>query len=45
MPQQQHISSDKVRAGVISGRVRNLLFSSFGLTILALVVIGAYFMS
>jgi hypothetical protein len=42
---QQHISSEKARAGVISGRVRNVLFISFGLTILALAVIGAYFMN
>ncbi|WP_374307639.1 hypothetical protein [Dongia sp.] len=42
---QQHISSEKARAGAISGRVRNVLFISFGLTLLALAVVGAYFMN
>lgn len=38
------IPAEKARAGSISGRVRNVLVLSLGLSVLALLVVAAYFM-
>jgi hypothetical protein len=43
--EQQHIPSQKARGGIISGRVRNVLFISFGLSILALAIVTGYFIA
>lgn len=46
MPDQQpHVPSQKARSGVISGRVRNILFVSVGLSILALAIVTGYFVA
>jgi len=42
---RQHIPAQKARAGIISGRVRNVLFISFGLAVLALAVVTGYFVA
>jgi len=42
---QRHIPSQKARAGIISGRVRNILFISFGLAVLALAIVTGYFVA
>jgi hypothetical protein len=42
---QQHIPPQKARAGIISGRVRNVLIISFGLAVLALAIITGYFVA
>lgn len=41
---QEHIPAEKARAGSVSGRVRNVLVLSLGLSALALLVVAAYFM-
>jgi hypothetical protein len=43
--EQKHIPSEEARAGNISGRVRNILFISFGLSVLALAIVTGYFMA
>jgi hypothetical protein len=42
---QQHIPPQRARAGIISGRVRNILFISFGLAVLALAIVTGYFVA
>lgn len=42
MAAHQHISAQKARSGVISGRVRNVLVLSTALSVLALGIIVAY---
>jgi len=42
---QQHVPPQKARAGIISGRVRNVLFISFGLAVLALAIVTGYFVA
>ncbi|MDY0870935.1 hypothetical protein [Dongia rigui] len=43
--QQQHVPAEAARSGIISGRVRNVLFMSFGLSILALAIVTGYFIA
>ena len=43
--QHQHVSAQKARSGEISGRVRNILIISTSLSVLALVIIAAYWMT
>jgi hypothetical protein len=42
---RQHIPAQKARSGEISGRVRNVLFISVGLAVLALAVVTSYFVA
>jgi len=41
----QHVPAEKARSGEISGRVRNVLFISTALAILALAIVAAFWMS
>lgn len=43
--EHQHITSQDARAGIISGRVRNILFISCALAVLALAIVTSYFVA
>nr|WP_298688486.1 hypothetical protein [uncultured Dongia sp.] len=43
-PHHQHVPAEKARSGEISGRVRNVLFISTGLAMVALALVAAFWM-